>query len=560
MDNMDCKKVFHLFVIISLMMYAVLYAQVPLGKMTAFWRTCMMTGGKDQEEPWHLYENPVAYLDQTDFPYNYSKYGYTPDDAFVLHADRASFVRFLSTGKSDKNDLAERVDGKIILRADRLRKRFAKTEAAGTIKNYILVLDNIPFCFPRHEDIRVETYGQTALPADMDEWVSFISDLCLEIKDVLGEEKADHLIFRMGTEAHDGERFHYDDPNVMINFYKMTAEAVKTVLPGAEFGPYNSHTPWQPDKQILKFPDLVRYCMKYDLPLDFIGYSWYVQGEKALTDPSSFISHWENAVSINSDLIGVPKEYHEFGSLGLRGNKYVRPSCDNAAAIFNMLMDSKAGGLTGIYHWPVDVKIADSPSKHVLNALGWVFQVLDHTTGGDSYLLDTKSSHPDYGSQIRALGALNCDNNNSYLLISSFNTDIEKSRKEIVTVRMPIDLVEFNINQKFVKAAVLDRSNCPLLAIRNDLQAAGYVSSEYVSRPNVTLYFPVHYVFVHGSLTNAAAARKYLSLHRQKYADLCSDSLTYKHTQVSIAEEDTNFVIKIPVRANSISVIDLQRK
>src|SRR3546814_12825622 len=78
------------------------------------------------------------------------------------------------------------------------------------------------FCFPQPEDIRIETYGQTALPADMDEWAAFIVELCQEIKNVLGEQKANALSFRMGTEAHNGERFRYTEPNVMLNFYKIT--------------------------------------------------------------------------------------------------------------------------------------------------------------------------------------------------------------------------------------------------------------------------------------------------------------------------------------------------
>ncbi len=69
-------------------------AQTSLGKMTAFWRTCMMTGGNKQITPWHLYKNPVAYLDDTEFPYNYAKYGLTPSSEFVLPGDVASSFAF----------------------------------------------------------------------------------------------------------------------------------------------------------------------------------------------------------------------------------------------------------------------------------------------------------------------------------------------------------------------------------------------------------------------------------------------------------------------------------
>src|SRR3546814_5375170 len=89
----------------------------------------------------------------------------------------------------------------------------------------------------------------------------------------------------MGIEGHNGERFRYTETNVMLNFYKITAQAVKSVLPQAKFGPYNTHTPWRAETQVLKFNDLVSFCKANNLPLDFIGFSWYVQGNDLLTDP-----------------------------------------------------------------------------------------------------------------------------------------------------------------------------------------------------------------------------------------------------------------------------------
>ncbi len=45
-------------------------------------------------------------------------------------------------GTTDTNDLAKRVNGKVVLQTTALANRFAKTEALGVIKNYIIVLDN----------------------------------------------------------------------------------------------------------------------------------------------------------------------------------------------------------------------------------------------------------------------------------------------------------------------------------------------------------------------------------------------------------------------------------
>lgn len=532
------------------------FTQTPLGTMKAFWRTGMMTGGKDQVTPWHLYENPVAYLDETDFPYNYSRYNLDPNQPFVLHADVFSFVRFLSSGEDDTYDLAERVNGQVILRRSEVAKRFAVTEALGVVKNYIIVLDNIPFCFPKPEDVRVETYGQTALPADMSEWASFITDLCKEIKIVLGNQKANKLSFRLGTEAHNGERFRYSNPQVMLDFYKITAQAVKAVLPEAKFGPYNTHTPWRPETQVLKFNDLVSFCKTNDLPLDFVGFSWYVQGNDPLTEPSGFLSFLNSAESINPSLSSVPKNYQEFGALGMSGNLYVRPSSDNAAAMFNMLMESKAGGFTDTYHWPVVANISQSPAASVLNGLGWMFQVLDHTIGGDSYLLNTVLEN-NSDSRVKALGAFECENGNSYLIVSSFNTDINKKAAETVRVMISKQYQDYVQLDSTVKAATLDRLNCPLLAIRNDLENANMLNADYRSRPNITTFFPVHYVLVLKSVINSEQAKSLISTNRQRYMDLCKSSLVLKDKEVEIKEEKEGFVYKMSIKANSITVIKL---
>jgi hypothetical protein len=515
-----------------------------------------MTGGENQITPDRLYQNPVAYLDNTEFPYNYAKYGLTPSSEFVLHADVASYVRFLSTGSDNTYDLAKRVDGKVVLQTSALAQRFAATEASGAIKNYIIVLDNIPLCFPT-TPIFAE-YGQVAMPANLAEWTTFITDLCGGIKNILGDAKANKLWFRMGTEAHNGQRYLFTDPNVMLNFYKITAQAVKSVLPQAKFGPYNTCNPGVPSSQLLQFPVLAQYCIDNNLPLDFIGYSWYLKDAVPATNYRPFADHWNAAEIINPDLKNVPIEFHEFGILGTNGDKYVRPSCDNAAGLFKMLIDSKDAGLTGTFHWPVDVNIS-SPSTNVMNGLGWMFQVLDHTTGGDAYKLDNKIvSGSVGGSRITALGVFHCDNSKNYLIVSSFNPTLSKFSVETVKVTIPKSYINLK-EVTSVSAASLDRSNCPLLAIRNDLQAKGYLSTEYVGQPYVTNYTGVHGVLVNASVTNVTQAKNYITTNKDKYTDLCKSSFTLQNRNVVITQTTAGtYEIEIPVKANSMSAILLE--
>ncbi len=88
--------------------------QIPLRILTVFFHTCMMTGRKDQITPWHLYTNPVAYLDNPDSPYNYQKFGQTPSTSFVLQGDKASHVHFLSgADTADTCDLVKQVNVKV---------------------------------------------------------------------------------------------------------------------------------------------------------------------------------------------------------------------------------------------------------------------------------------------------------------------------------------------------------------------------------------------------------------------------------------------------------------
>jgi hypothetical protein len=105
--------------------------------------------------------------------------------------------------------------------------------------------------------------------------------------------------------------------------------------------------------------------------------------------------------------------------------------------------------------------------------------------------------------------------------------------------------------------AALDRDNCPLLAVRKDIEAAGRLSTEYVNRPYVTPYFPVHYVLVTNSVTNVNLAKNVIYQNREKYVELCESSLLYKDISVSLGENSSFYELTIPTKANSISVIEL---
>lgn len=563
-----------------------------LGTMSSsFWRTVPMPGkGQLSGSPVTFpgSSKHMAFLQETDFPYRFEKYGDSLDRPYLLHADEVVMVRFLGglDGRREDvedYDLAYRDDsGHVQLRRDLLRQRFAKYEESGAVDRYTIVLDNVPYCFP--EDAGLGPFGQVQPPADLKEWHLFIVEVCKEIESLLGTERANALRFRLGTEMQGnretGGHNRFDgSPERFFEFYKTTAQAVRSVLPEAAFGPWNIAAVDQGlNKHLIDYRELARFCLSENLPLDFIGHSLYfvpLFGEHSplagvddgdwnrLTnsDPAEKVKYytdfWKDLYAMDPRLRNVPLEIHEFGvldnELGLRSSiMETQMSSRDAAEMLQAMFLLKKAGLSKCFHWGMSFPIPGT-TRHLPSAHGWLLQVLDYTDGGDIWELPVRNLSRWTISRAQALGFFNCMNGKNYIIVSLFNPYRYIHMPETLEVQIPSQLMDFAGRR--VRMTTLDVFNSPQRAMRDDLAAAGLLTENYRLHPDLP---PMDQKgLIPTGVTDLPAAHQLLRDNEEKYVELCRASLTLEPFQGRIRQEDDGVVLSVETRASSVCVIEV---
>ena len=564
-----------------------------MGKMdAAFWRTTPMP------DRGHFTGAPIIYpgspqnmtfLQDTDFPYNFKKYGVSPDKPYLFHTDEIVMVRFLGgwDGKRadvEPYDLAYRDEkGVIQLRRELLRRHFEKYEASGVVSNYTIVLDNVPYCFPKNPALG--PFGQVEPPADLNEWHAFIVSVCEEIKAVLGEERANRIRFRLGTEMQgnnqkSGHNRFNGTQDEFFAFYKTTAEAVREVLPGAKFGPWNIAGVDQGlDVHLIDYRQLAKFCADSKLPLDFIGQSLYfvpLFGEQSPlegvtagdwnrltnTDPAEkikfYTDFWDELFSINPALKNVPREIQEFGVLD---NELALPSVNmdaqlssrDAAEMLQAMFLLKKAGATKWFHWGLSNPIPGT-GRHILNSNGWLLEVLDQTTGGDIWELPVKNLSRRSISKSMALGFFNCDNGKNYLIVPTFNTYRYIHMPEPLEITVPEGLIK--LAGRTVRMVSLDVTDSPQRVMRDDLAAAGLLTDDYRLHPD---FPPMNSKgLLPSAVTDMKAAESLIKQNEGRYVDICSRSLKLKPFSAQFRSENGNTILPVSTRASSVLVFEIE--
>lgn len=565
---------------------------VRIGTMDAsFWRSVPMPDrGHFNAAPVTFPGSPqdMKFLQETDFPYQFDKYGDDPNEPYLFHADEVILVRFLGgwdqpMEQAEPFDLAYRDDdGAIQLRRDMLKKHFAKYEESGAVDNYTVVLDNVPYCFP--ENAGRGPFGQVQAPADFQEWRGFIVEVCKEIKNLLGEERANKLRFRLGTEMqgssrHSGHNRFNGDQELFFSYYKTTAQAVKSVLPEAKFGPWNIAAIDQGlDAHLINYRELALYCAMYNLPLDFVGHSLYTvplfgvhsplkgvdNGDwNRLTniDPEEKVSYytdfWKEVKEANSRYEDVPYEIHEFGVLD---NELALPSTNmdaalssrDAANMLQIMFRLKKAGLSKCVHWGMSCRLPGT-NRHILNSNGWLLQVLDHTTGGEMWELPVRNHSKRSISKTMAWGFFDCDNGKDYIVLSTFNSYRYIHTKEQLELEIPNHL--FDLEGRTLRVATLDVNNSPQRVMRNDLAAANLLTEDYLLHPDLPPFN--HRGLLPKGVTDVKAATALLKGNETKYVDFCKDSLTLKPFAGKLRQENGATVIPVTTRASSILILEI---
>lgn len=473
---------------------------VSLGKLDTFWRYSAALG-PFLEGGQALIEIP-EYATRSDFPYRKRPF---PQE--VPFADHLSIVRLIGgyndgEGKhtpADPNvrerDLVYRdAAGKLQYRMNLLRARLQPYLNNG-YTNFTLVLDNIPWCFPA-KPIKGSSYGQTGCPRDPKEWGAFIKAMCVDLKQFLGEKAANQLRFRIGTEYNGTARFTGTQAE-FLQHYDHAAAAVKEVLPGASFGPYNisaaslQNVPTQNVNALA----LAEHCMTQPnfangmkpTPFDWVAYSRYYKcGDDPLEHQRICKELWDEFGRRWPQLKNVSREIHEFGVAPFgEVAKGDFPSAENgalgAALTCQMMWRLREAGINRLWHWGISDTFRDRKNtiQHLFVSKAWLLSVFEQMAGGDAYLfppMEKSAAGASYvlAGSIKPTGAL--------FMLSAYNRTISKHGAETVRFRVPNNLLRLDGKKlSFVRlnaqTAVYDR-------IRRELAAAKLLSDDFVSRPD----------------------------------------------------------------------------
>ena len=458
---------------------------------------------------------------------------------------------------ADQADLVYRDEhGVLQYRWEKLALRLAPYVNRG-YTNLTLVLDNIPYCFP--SNIVMESYGQVATPQDFQEWGTFVSNLCVQLVERYGFETANNFRFRQGTEAQNTGRFAGTQEDY-FKLYDHSAAAVKGVLPGAQFGPFNNAGGKQtPHLNNVNLIDLARHCAtginhatgEIGSPLDFISISSYVVQVTHPRNP-------ENEVGMCSDFFSwiqaelpwqAAFEIHEFGILRCEADlPSGEPGARGAGWFFHTILGLREQGVDRWYHWAgLDVFRSSRGLHRILNSEGWFLSVLDHTAGGEAFRLQTTSSMIDPGTQVKAIGVLG--GRRDWILVGAFNPDRLQHVPETISIRVPLNLLR-SVGEDTVLWTSLNQTNAAHYLIRQDLEEAGLLNAAFSAVPEQLAEVRT---MTSGGVTSPE--QQYLGERVERYEQAVIDSLTLKPFSGTVHTNGGEVVFSVTLTPPETAVI-----
>ncbi|MEW6360422.1 MAG: hypothetical protein AB1696_29095 [Planctomycetota bacterium] len=562
---------------------------VHIGKMTAFWRNRpvlgqWLKGGLGLEEvPGYLCDPSLS------FPYRKRPY---PKE--VLFADHLTVVRLLGGWQYEKGkgeldggpeaDLAYRgEDGTIRYRWELIGPRLDHYVENGY--DLTIVLDNTPWCFPA-KPVSGSHFGQSAPAADFKEWGAFIEELCRQLVKRYGMERVNGWRFRMGTECQGEARFTGPQED-FFKLYDHAAAAVRCVLPGAKFGPFN--LAGGPDEGNVRYYALADHCMtgrnhatgEMGSPMDFAAVSIYMapvvsKGILRTTNPDykarTKVDFWTGLAARHSRLKDIPREVHEFGILG---NEFKagggEPGARGAAWEFHIMMNLREGGMERLWQWGVMEDVRTGKGHKLLVGSGWLLSVLEQTVGGETYILSPRVEPADADMQesecVKEIASYQrpeklaqpgemfyksiavVQERRAFLITSAYHEDRFVTRAAKVTVSVPKTLLAMDAAAK-VRHVALTRTNSVHFRLRQDLAAAGLLAEEFQKVPGLL------------SSVRDMAGREgwsYVDRNWATYQTIIKDSLTLKPFAGEVRSDATHHHFTFALAPPSVMVIVVEK-
>lgn len=487
------------------------------------------------------------YMDQHDFPYQHRPY-----EKEVPFADKLNMVRFLGGWPSNQLNSEVPVDkigdadiffldsnGELQFRSELVRKRLDPYVSMG-YHDLTIVLDNIPWSLPQTpQEPNGENYGQVTPPANPDHWQQGVYMVANEINRQYPELR-EGLGFRVGTEAQGITRFNGTQQQYHQH-YEDAYYGVKKALGETTFSPFNIsifHDVVENKDKLhnVSAIELAHFTTngpftrdKVDrLPWDVLSSSFYFIGSRledgtlGNMNPRVKSNEWLKSYQAVHKALGEPAdlswEIHEFGTI-LDANKL--PEYWSGARVGAQLMLAMMylyeGGVDQFYMWDTFEDVQPGKGeKYLLNSLGWLLTVLDHSRGGDLFSLDTwlPESQREYGVDHHAWAVTK--DNKIYVYAVAF--DEERTHRDRVTFNISLPHSLFAIPDKaVVQEARLTRTTSVYDQIRDDLDKEGLLQNRYIGHPD-TIGWLQHIATMPG--------RNYVAERFDHYAAQVVDSLT----------------------------------
>jgi len=533
--------------------------------MNSFYRNQPLLAENYFDSPDAAHLDPPAYLLDNSISFKYHKReGYNHE---VMFADNVNIVRFLggwsalknntTIDEISKNDLAYRDGtGKIQYRWELLPARIDPVLAMG-YQSPNIVLDNTPWCFPLtpYEPEGGDGYGQCNPPRDMNEWGQFITALCNELVRLYGYEKVNTWGFRLGTEAGGTTRFN-GTPDEYRIFYKTTALAVKSVLPGAKVFPYN-----RAGKGHDNLKTLLSEAREQNFPYTASPVSTYsiatLDSNNALVtntvNPDYVASGAATAMWYEMDAISAPstlsREVHEYGwflvnELGDRDNA---PGARGAAGNFHYIMDLRKYRLDRLFHWSV-IDPPDDSQKNILNSQGFIYSVWDYCNDATRVVeLNNTLKLTKQSSQLYKSVGFFKPAGKSYIMVSGFNMNRNQRKKNEISVYVPTSV--YNSTSFKVSYTTLNDSTDHYRMLRNDLSDKGVLYAQYENDSNYIAQYN----------TMSAKAKYWLQTDNDKYVQRIKENLTLKPYKYKVQITADGIILTFPLNTPELFVIALEQ-
>ena len=563
---------------------------VPMGELDAFWRNHPVLGPHLQGGLW-LYEIPDYLLD-SDLPYKKRPYAME-----VPWADRLSVVRLLGgyssypgIGKLHKLEKDPETTAAINagltaedqLIMEKLRKKdFAYRDSKGNMvyqpqlikerlqpylengyEDFTIVLDNFPWDFSKSPALG--GYGNAAPPDDPEEWYAMVQELCLALKEILGEEKASVLRFRIGTEMNGVERFAGTEDRFLTHIDYTTA-AVHEILPEASVNLWN-----------VSGASLESVKNSQNVGMFRVLHHMSTQNNRKTGEPTqvlpSFMSasrYYAETNDLNRIISGIDevwdyiedsipgykgkftREIHEFGALG---NWTADPPTHNPDAFGNamnlqVVMNLREIGLDQLFHWNMLDRVVDAkwntfyiPSTHA-----WGYNVLDYMAGGASYKVFPET--PVSEDETTFTSMLSVFEDKAYLLVTAFHADRTAHNENKVSIKLPKSLFDFDI--KGASSAISNNANSIMYQIRYDLEKNGLLVDKVVEKPEYVSDY-------RRMISDRAEASEMVLQNRERYEAMWKASLSLDDFAGQIDKKGGDYILTFDMAAPESMVIVLR--